>query len=168
MSLDSCLTSPHPHPSSIYLCTRTRKARQKVKALMKRLKRALRSIQLVMSAGGQRTDKRSRQSGTMCPHPGGSANDLAVLGGQYGISCLHPGARHWAHHRTCYWHMAAVLSVLHAKGFPIDFHSGIYFFKLVVHPIFQDQITTCNYVSSAHKRNKHLKDLIQVVSRHVT
>lgn len=69
-------------------------------------------------------DRRMRQSGTMCPHPGGPANDLTVLGGQYGISCWHPGARHWAHHGMCCGHMAGVFSLQHAQDFPIDFHSG--------------------------------------------
>lgn len=62
----------------------------------------------------------------MCPHPGGPANDLTVLGGQYGTSCLHPGAKHWAQDGLCCGHMAVVVSVFfyHARDSPIDFHSS--------------------------------------------
>lgn len=43
----------------------------------------------VHSLSCQQEDKGQRQevrlSGTMCPHPGGPANDLIVIGGQYGF-----------------------------------------------------------------------------------
>lgn len=53
-------------------------------------------------------DRRMRQSATMCPHPRGAANDLTVLRGQYGISCLHPGAWHREHRGMHHGHMVAV------------------------------------------------------------
>lgn len=81
-----------------------------------------------------------KRSGAMCPHPGGPASDLTVLGGQYGISCISdtPGAG-----------PSVVVDALWAYGghphflfrrarlyfSPIDLHSSESF-KLVAHPIF--------------------------------
>lgn len=53
-----------------------------------------------------RTQNHYKSPGPCVRTLGGPANDLAVLGGQYGASYPHRRAKHWAQHTTCWWHMA--------------------------------------------------------------
>lgn len=142
-----------------------KKEKKKKKKVMKRFKRFLRSLQ--QKDKGAETGK--WDSLGPCVHTLGAQPVISLsweANMAFPARTLEPGTGHTIGCVVGIWPLS--ISLFSMLGdFPIDFHSGESFKLSRSSPLFWEQITARNYVSSAHEGEKHLTGLMRVVSRHV-